>query len=291
MTAVLTRPETTSAPAAATKRKPNPAMRQVGGVLCLLMLLVVGFFVYVFALSSVQANRTQGTLYKTFRDQLSRGIAPVVPTDQGDPVAILSIPAIDVVDSIVVEGTSASALTRGPGHRMDTPLPGQTGVAVIYGRRVTFGAPFADLTRLRAGDRITTTTGHGTFNYRVNSVGTAENPVQDSWPNRLVLTTGDSARWPDSTIAVSARLTNEMVMPTAGVYPVIPKDHQGLARSTEPLLPLALWSMALLGTVTVGTVASQRWARWPAYLSIGPVVLAILWNVYENAAQLMPNLY
>ncbi len=41
----------------------------------------------------------------------------------------------------------------------------------------------------------------------------------------------------------------------------------------------------------LATLARHRWATWPAYVCALPVALAVLWNVYENAAQLLPNLY
>lgn len=301
MSAVLTPPDTEqpthhaapprTASSARVARRPTSTLTRVGAVLSLFALLLLGFAVYLFGLSGIQERRTQETLYKTLRSELMRAVAPTGPTTPGDPVAILNIPAVGLHDVVVVEGTSAASLTRGPGHRMDTPLPGQAGVSVIYGRRVTFGAPFADLTRLRAGDRIITTSGQGTFAYRVNTVGTADHPVSDTFANRLVLSTADSTGAPSSTITVSARLVGNQLMPPAAAYPVLPPTQVGLTTSTDSLLPLMLWSMALVGAVTVGTIAVQRWARWPAYLAVLPVVLAIVWNVYENAAQLLPNLY
>src|SRR6202035_1267988 len=65
--------------------------------------------------------------------------APLGPTAAGAPVAILNIPSIGVRDLVVVQGTTPENLTAGPGHRPDTPLPGQPGVAAIYGRRAPLG--------------------------------------------------------------------------------------------------------------------------------------------------------
>ena len=49
---------------------------------------------------------------------------------------------------VVVEGTTPGEPDAGPGHLRDTPLPGQAGVSVVFGRRATFGAPFASLPQL-----------------------------------------------------------------------------------------------------------------------------------------------
>ena len=34
-----------------------------------------------------------------------------------------------------------------------------------------------------------------------------------------------------------------------------------------------------------------RWSPWAAYLVVVPVALAVLWNLYQNLAALLPNLY
>ena len=51
---------------------------------------------------------------------------PPPPPTEGDAVARLRIPRIDV-DKIVVEGVQVDDLKRGPGHYPDSPLPGWPG--------------------------------------------------------------------------------------------------------------------------------------------------------------------
>jgi sortase A len=84
----------------------------------------------------------------------------------GDPVARLEIPAINV-DKVVVSGVDAGDLRRGPGHYLSTPLPGEIGNAGIAGHRTTAGAPFGDLDKLQPGDEIITTTQGGRFRFLV----------------------------------------------------------------------------------------------------------------------------
>src|SRR5207237_730077 len=79
------------------------------------------------------------------QDELANQVAPLGPTAPGSPVAVLDIPAIGIRDMVVVQGTSPENMTLGPGHLRDTPMPGQAGVSEIFGRRATFGAPFARL--------------------------------------------------------------------------------------------------------------------------------------------------
>ena len=84
----------------------------------------------------------------------------------GDPLGRIHMPSIGV-DDVVVEGTGASDLRKGPGHYPDTPLPGGRGTVAIAGHRTTYGAPFHDLDGLRRGDRIELTMPYGRFAYDV----------------------------------------------------------------------------------------------------------------------------
>jgi sortase A len=52
-----------------------------------------------------------------------------------------------------------------------------------------------------------------------------------------------------------------------------------------------VWSLALAMVAAIGTVAATRWSPWAAYLAVVPVAIAVLWNLYENLAALLPNLY
>jgi sortase A len=97
--------------------------------------------------------------------------APGLPAAQPIPgaeeaVARLEIPRIGV-NRIVVEGATAEALTKGPGHFPETPLPGQLGNAAIAGHRTTHLHPFFDIDELQPGDEIIVTTLNGRYVYHV----------------------------------------------------------------------------------------------------------------------------
>jgi sortase A len=85
---------------------------------------------------------------------------------QGDAIARIEIPAIDVRE-YVVEGTDTGDLRKGPGHYPETPLPGDPGTAAIAGHRTTYGAPFRNIDDLRRGQRIVVDMPDGRFVYRV----------------------------------------------------------------------------------------------------------------------------
>jgi len=268
----------------------RPVLQALGLTFTLLAVLVLGFFVYLYGLSGLSEQRAQSALYKTFAARLAVGTAPTGPTAEGAPVAILNIPAIGVHDLVVVEGTSAEQLTQGAGHLRATVLPGQYGVSTVFGRDATYGGPFAHLMELRRGDRITATTGEGTATYIVESFGTTADPAPDPTRNRLLLETGAGPGYPTGWAQVSADLWSAPVQtPTA--WPAVAPAETALAGNPDALLPLMLWTQALLVVSFAGSLAAHRWSRWAALLCTAPVVLALVWALYENLSLLLPNLY
>jgi sortase A len=86
--------------------------------------------------------------------------------DPGDPMGRIVMPAIGVSE-VFVEGTDPGDLRTGPGHYLDTPLPGERGTVAIAGHRTTYGAPFRRVDQLERGDRIELRMPYGRFVYRV----------------------------------------------------------------------------------------------------------------------------
>jgi sortase A len=81
----------------------------------------------------------------------------------GSPIAALSIPRIKL-SAVVLHGSDAQTLRRGPGHLENTALPGEQGNMVIAGHRDSF---FAPLRNIAPGDDIFLDTPQGPFHYRV----------------------------------------------------------------------------------------------------------------------------
>jgi len=258
--------------------------------ICLLGVFLLGFAVYLFGLSGVQEARSQSTLYTRLKNELAAGTAPTGSTAPGSPVAVLNAPSIGMSDLVVVEGTSPEELTLGPGLLRNTPLPGQDGVSVIYGRRATFGAPFANLTSLRKGDIIRVTTGQGTSSYQVAAFGSSARTVQDPSANRLILLTAGSATVPAYYSYVDADMLSK-AKSGPGILAAIYSDEAALSSDGGALVLTALWAIALAMISIAGTIAAMRWSPPLAYLCVAPVALAVLWNLYENLAALLPNVY
>jgi len=268
----------------------------------LLAVVVLGFVGYLYGLSDVQEARSQAILYTQFQLELANQVAPLGPngpnglngapgpTSPGSPVAILNIPSIGIRDMVVVQGTNPENLMVGPGHRPDSPLPGQPGVVQIYGRRATFGAPFSRLSELRRGATITAITGQGASTYTVAAAAYSDKIIQDPAPGRMLLLTASSDTVPSYYYQVDADLTSS-VRPSPGVARAVYSSELPLANDTSTLAMAMVWSLALALVAAIGTVAATRWSPWAAYLAVVPVAIAVLWILYENLAALLPNLY
>jgi hypothetical protein len=271
-------------------------LRAVGAGLGLLGLFLLGFAAYLYGLSGVQEHRVQSTMYATLRYQLSQGTAPTGRTNSGalippgTPVAILNIPAIGIRDLVVVEGTSPENLTLGPGLVRDSPQPGQGGVSEIYGRAATFGAPFGALARLRPGDTIKAITSQGIATYRVEALGGSRLQVNNPAPNQLILLTAGSAVVPAYDTYVDADLASA-AQPEPGGLPAIFSDETPLSGDSGALILTVLWGLALAGLSAAATFGVIRWRPWPTYLAGAPVLLLVLWNLYQSLSALLPNVY
>ena len=288
-------------------------MRSVGIALTLLALVVLGFVGYLYFLSGVQEARAQTNLYARLQGELGQAVAPTGPVipghpaspaslaaAPGDPVAVLSIPAIGISNMVIVEGTSPENLSLGPGHLRDTPLPGQAGVSAVFGRRATFGAPFGNLPLLKKGAVITTITSQGEARYQVIAVSDSSQPVPFSQlPNQLLLVTADSKLAPAHYIEVEAKFLDAVVADTAqstpfpesGYVPQVSAAETALGRDSYALIPAMAWAIALAAVALLGSYLAARWSRWPAWIVTIPVLAAIIWNLYEALSALLPNLY
>ena len=278
-----------AAPPPGRQIQPSTA-RGIGIGLILLGVFLLGFLGYLYGISAIQEARAQSTSYASLRALLSQQTAPLGATTPGAPVAILTIPAIGIKNMIVVEGTTPENLELGPGHVRNTPLPGQNGVAEIFGRRATFGAPFGRLMELKLGDKLTAITGQGKASYTIVARGDSRHLVEDPAPNRLLLFTACSSVIPTSYCYLDAELTSAPQQDPGG-RPAITTAETPLSGDSGALVLTMVWALALVIISVAGTVAAARWSPWLAYLAAAPLALAVLWNLYQSLAALLPNVY
>jgi sortase A len=261
-------------------------------------LLCVWIVGYALGVSGLSQARSQEELYGQFREQLALATAPIggeIP--RGDPVALLEAPSIHL-RQVVVEGTTSGELRSGPGHRRNTPLPGQPGTSVVYGHAAIFGGPFRSITQLKSDDVITATTGQGRFEYRVNGVRRAKDPLPvplQQGGGRLTLVTAEGHGWrtgwaPDQVVYVDATLVGNTQLGTPGRPRSVTTSEFAMQADPEAFIPLVLWLQVLALAATAAVVTRWRWGGVQTWFVGVPVLLAGLWGMAEAMTQLLPNL-
>ncbi|MER5523775.1 sortase [Streptomyces sp. NPDC002677] len=295
-------PEPEPRPRAVAPRAERPGFAFAGVALCLLSALLLGFAANLTLVGHLQHSRDQQTAYDEFRRQLALGVAPVGQQtydgkmlEPGAPVALLRIPALGI-RQVVGEGTTSGVLMSGPGHRRDTPLPGQAGTSVIMGRQWGYGSPFNHLHELPVGSDIRVTTGQGTAIYKVTGIRREGDPlpaVLTANQGRLTLITAEGGPYtPSGTIRVDAELTSP-------VQPAPPRplslgwingSEQAMGSEGAAWLPVFLWSQALLLAALLTVAAYRVWGRWQTWIVSVPVLAALGLAVSGAATRLLPNL-
>ncbi|GEC09435.1 sortase [Streptomyces spinoverrucosus] len=294
------------APEPPRKQAPRPPARPglalAGAALCVLAAVLFGFAANLTIVGHLQHARDQQTAYDELRRQLALGVAPVGQRDyegnllkMGAPVALLNIPALDVKE-VVAEGTTSEVLMSGPGHRRDTPLPGQAGTVVIMGRQWAYGSPFNDLHNLPVGVRMELTTGQGKSVYEVTGLRRAGDelpPPPTEGQGRLTLITATGGPYtPNGVLRVDAKLLTD-------VQPNPPRDlatgwiapsEQALGTDGNAWLEVFLWTQALLLASLLTVAAYRFWGRWQTWIAAAPLLAALGLADSGAIAALLPNL-
>jgi sortase A len=96
------------------------------------------------------------------------------------------------------------------------------------------------------------------------------------------------AKFLDAVVAGTAQSTP---FPESGYFPQVSAAEVALGRDSYALIPAMAWAIALAAAALLGSYLAVKWARWPAWIVTIPVLVAIIWNLYEALSALLPNLY
>jgi sortase A len=153
-------------------------LRITGSLLTTAGIVVLLFTAYELWGTSLPAGNAQRGLDRQLQRQWAAGpAAPAAPASSagiragyGQPFAVLTIPRLGPsYRKVILEGIGTTDLQKGPGHYPGTAMPGQVGDFAVAGHRTTYGAPFADLDRLRPGDSIDVEVHDATYVYSVTA--------------------------------------------------------------------------------------------------------------------------
>jgi sortase A len=254
----------------------------------LCLLLFVG---YVYTFSTLQQQRSQHILLNEFTSGNRTAILTAKSVSDGEPAGVLTVPAIRLTQ-VIVEGTSATDLLKGPGLMPGTARPGSLGNSVLAGHRTIAGSPFGDLNHLRRGDRIVVVTSQGRYVYRVLAVGTTRTGQRDpTSPNRhprlTLVTSNPSGNGRLYVVAALRTAPNRLPIPR---HPPTPAER-GLSGDSAAVVPSILWGLCLAAAFAVTFYAYWRFRgrHWSVYLLSTPVLLAITFVWYGNLIRLLPG--
>lgn len=145
------------------------SVRTVGEVFITLGIVTLLFVVYELYITNIFSSAKQAeanqNLSKRWQD--SERELHVDPVD-GKAFARIYVPSFGADYSFTIqEGVGADALSVGPGHYVDSAMPGDPGNFAVAGHRVGKGAPFNDLNLLDSCDPIVIETASDFYVYRV----------------------------------------------------------------------------------------------------------------------------
>jgi LPXTG-site transpeptidase (sortase) family protein len=270
--------------------------------LVILSAVLLSMALYVVVLSRFEHSAAQHGAFDRLRGELAAATAPVGPTNasgrllpMGAPIALLEIPAIHVHE-VVGEGTTSAVLMSGPGHRRDTPFPGQAGTTYIFGRASAFGGPFRRLHQLKRGARITITSGEGVSTYRVIDVrraGQPRPPALRTNQGRVTLETATGAPFvPSGALYVDADQVSPVLLSTGTGVPAgaLPADERPMATETSSLWALVLWLEALIVVAVAAVWSWYRWGHVQTWVVFVPLIALVGYYLSGQITRLLPNL-
>lgn len=120
------------------------------------------------ALREDLATAEASTRTKTPDEPTIGALAKSQATDSGVSEALgrIKLPVTDKAFTFV-QGADEGSLRKGPGHYVQTELPGEGGTVAIAGHRTTYLAPFREIDQLEPGDEIAIRMPYGDFRYKV----------------------------------------------------------------------------------------------------------------------------
>ncbi len=278
------------------QRHPRRGVRWdlVGVALTGMGVLLLLFFTYLYVFTPLTHGRDQHRLLQSLVGS-PRSVYSLVDHHfpaEGKPIGILTIPAINQRE-VIVMGTSSADLQQGPGLMTGTVLPGDPGNSVIAGRRATYGAPFGSLDTLVRGDRIQVVDGAGKFTFKVVSIRPLSGGQADAGtvrgPAWLTLVTSNSGLDAGGHLVVVAKATT-----TADQAGSTPSARYGVTLTGLGGDPAAgilafLWSVAFIVGLGAAVYAIRRSRQvWLPYLFATPVLLACGLFACESLARCLP---
>jgi LPXTG-site transpeptidase (sortase) family protein len=291
----IEQPEAQKTGVASRKEAPKLKRSELVGLSITTFGIVVALFLfYVYLFSALTGARGQNQLLHSLVGDKKAVFSLAtnhLPKD-GQPVAIMTIPSIGLHQAVVL-GTSPADLQKGPGLVSSnglSGLPGEEGTAIVAGKRVSFGGPFAKLGNLVIGDQIKVVDGGGSFEFTVTGITTVTNgtvTVPEPGTSWLVLVTSNSVWLPSGRLVVTARIDGIPV--TRAASPTTSHSLPDLGGDPSAGILAALWALGFLGVLLTMAFAIRRRQVWVTWLLAAPLLLACGLFACESLARCLPS--
>jgi LPXTG-site transpeptidase (sortase) family protein len=267
--------------------------------LAVLAILTIGLVVQLAVIGRLQYRSAQVGALNTFRTHLALGTAPLGPIEQGHhllplgtPMALVTVPAIGL-RAVVLEGTSGSVLTQGPGHVRTTVFPGGAGDSVLLGRASLYGGPFGRIDQLKRGDVITVVTQVGTSHFRVTRIRPAGARIRRTAAGTSELTLGTASGGfltPSGVVWVDAAKVGAPLASSAPPPITLLASEAPLAVDNSTLWALLLWLEALAILLGLAVWTWRRWGHAQTWVIFTAPMLVVWLFIADQMARLLPNL-
>lgn len=305
-TETLAEPKVAPAPAPVPEavEAPKRWIWDVGIILQMFAVLVIGLLLNLVFVSQLQYSTSQSALRQDLRLQLAQGSAPIgqntidgTLTPLGTPIALLEIPQLKKSE-VIVEGTTSAQTAVGVGHRRDSSFPGQAGTAILMGRSGAYGGVFSAIGTLKPGARFAVTTGQGTFTYQVigsRRAGDPMPPTPKPTEGRLTLTTAAGVPFmPQDVLRVDARLVSEVAPTPPRVFAAgekkLPESEQTMGQDFSGMLGIIILFQLLTAAVIAAIWCWKRWGKWHTWIALAPILLTISILLGNQINMILPNL-
>ncbi|HNX29586.1 MAG TPA: class E sortase [Syntrophomonadaceae bacterium] len=158
----------------------RPNIKRIVAILSWLFIIAgIVFFAYPF-MTDLYYNFHQAKLADTFEEEnTSHSQIPTLDDTEaaaritpGGPMAVLEIPVINL-SAVVIKGTSAENLAKGPGWYEESALPGH-GNTAIAGHRSMYGGAFTKIENLKVDNVILLKFNGKIYRYKVKELFTIE---------------------------------------------------------------------------------------------------------------------
>jgi len=220
---------------------------------------------------------------------------PLADLGVGDASYVLQIPALGV-NEVVVEGSTVTELRGGPGRRLDSSVPGDSGNTVIQGQSSRFGGPFGELSALEGGNSIYLRSRAGQVRAykvtKVRTVGSGDTKYLDALgPSRLTLVSSAAGPLDGRRVIVTAAADDRATEQKADATSTPPAPEEKFAEE-EPSYDVRSFGGALLlvtgiGLLVVGLLGASGLRR---EYSLGPVLIVAGSSIALGAVLILFNL-